>query len=559
MSDTQIITRKIKLHLLEEDKKIQKDVYKYLIEAIWAQNQAFNRLLTETYYAKNKNKSKEYIDNIYFQYSHQSPDYCVESEKFLYELKKLIPITKEKIEEKVEEYRIWELSKKKPPKEDALKKKCETMYKKYEKYIGKDKEDIQKLIDRYENYCAYPSEVYEKFANGFSTPAYVMQQVKGYWSSFESEVLNGEASLRTMKTNKNPLIIPPNLFYGKDGSLIGLTYEYDSYQEFLDNLTDAREIKLNLELPYKKGSPKIKFRLVLGNPHKSAEIRNVIQNIFEERYKIKGSKIGFTINKKTGENNIPTLFLSIEIPVKEVELDENITVGVDLGQAIPAVCALNINHYARAYFGERNDLKNTRTKIQNQRRRVQKSLAYTSSNGHGRKKKLNKLEVLEKREKNYVTNYLHKISSDVIKFALQYRAKYINLENLSGYNTSKMILRNWSYYQLQQYIVYKANKVGIIVRFINPAYTSQVCSYCGHWEPNQRKTQKDFVCGNPECQSHKLKYINADFNGARNIAMSTLWDESSKKEKKLNTKLKEARKYYSIPEPSNDAVDFDAE
>lgn len=71
------------------------------------------------------------------------------------------------------------------------------------------------------------------------------------------------------------------------------------------------------------------------------------------------------------------------------------------------------------------------------------------------------------------------VSSRIIKFALKHNAKYINLECLKGYNINKKILRNWSYYELQQMITYKANKYGIIVRKINPCFTSQVCSECG--------------------------------------------------------------------------------
>ena len=52
---------------------------------------------------------------------------------------------------------------------------------------------------------------------------------------------------------------------------------------------------------------------------------------------------------------------------------------------------------------------------------------------------------------------------------------------------------------------------------IDPAYTSQTCSYCG--ERGERKKQEEFVCTNPQCKRRGEK-INADFNAARNIAMS---------------------------------------
>jgi transposase len=50
------------------------------------------------------------------------------------------------------------------------------------------------------------------------------------------------------------------------------------------------------------------------------------------------------------------------------------------------------------------------------------------------------------------------------------------------------------------------------VEKINPAYTSQRCSRCGHVDPDNRKSQAVF-----ECTSCRFR-CNADVNAARNIA-----------------------------------------
>jgi transposase len=80
-------------------------------------------------------------------------------------------------------------------------------------------------------------------------------------------------------------------------------------------------------------------------------------------------------------------------------------------------------------------------------------------------------------------------------------------------------LRNWSYYELQQYITYKADKYGIEVRKITPYHTSQKCSCCGYVDsenrPKDEKGQAYFKC--LQCGTE----MNADFNAARNISMST--------------------------------------
>lgn len=320
---------------------------------------------------------------------------------------------------------------------------------------------------------------------------------------------------------------------------MGFSYDYDSFEELREHIYDK---DCNLYFNFGgNGNPTIaRFKFNLGsNRHKNnkQELIATMLKIYSGEYEVCGSSIGI-------EKNKIILNLCMSIPKKVRELDENTVVGVDLGIAIPAMCALNNDMYERESIGNKNDFLRVRTKLQAQRRRTQKSLNFTSG-GHGRKKKLKALEKFKKAEAHFVETYSHMISKKVVDFALKHNAKYINIENLKGYDTSKFILRNWSYYKLQQYIKYKADRYGIIVRKINPCYTSQVCSVCGNWIEGQRESQAVFECKNENCDSHKkYKYgFNADFNAARNIAMSTLWMETGQVTEKSK---QEAREYYGI-------------
>lgn len=275
------------------------------------------------------------------------------------------------------------------------------------------------------------------------------------------------------------------------------------------------------------GNPTImKFKVNLGPNVKKInkeEIRITLLRLLTGEYTLSGSSLQIT-----GKKII--LNLSMNIPEKVKELDESIVVGVDLGIKSTAVCALNNDYYKRLVIGSADDFLRVRTKIRNERRQLQKALKM-SSGGHGRNKKLKKLNTYSKYERNWAKTYNHKISSAIINFALENNAKYINLENLKGYNTSQFLLSTWSYYELQTMIEYKAAKYGIIVRYINPYHTSQICSVCHGWHEGDRKSQEIFECSNPECESHiKYKnqktgreYFNADFNAARNISMSEDW------------------------------------
>lgn len=208
---------------------------------------------------------------------------------------------------------------------------------------------------------------------------------------------------------------------------------------------------------------------------------------------------------------------------------------MDLGIAIPAICSLNNNSYIKQSTGSKDDFLRIRTQLQAQRRRLQKSLKMTSG-GHGRDKKLKALEKFSTRERNFVKTYNHTISKAVVDFAVKNKAKYINVEDLTGYDSNQFVLRNWSFYELQKYIAYKAEKYGIVVRKVNPCYTSQVCSCCGHWEEGQRIDQAHFKC--KSCGAE----MNAGLNASRNIAKSTLWCEDRITEKHRQ----EAREYYGI-------------
>lgn len=400
-----------------------------------------------------------------------------------------------------------------------------------------DRKELNQLYGRISTSkkgSAYSKDI--EFPKGLPTTASLGQAVRQDFSkACKDGLLYGKVSLPTYRKD-NPLLVHVDyvrLRSTNPHNDFGIYHNYESHIEFLEHLY-SKDLEVLI-----KFANNITFKMIFGNPHKSSALRSELQQIFEENYKVCGSSIQID-----GKKII--LNLSIDIPKQELKLDENIVVGVDLGIAVPAMCALNNNMYERLAIGSADEFLRQRTKLQSQRRRLQKSLRDTSG-GHGRNKKLKALDRLSKVESHFVETYSHMISKRIVDFALKHNAKYINIENLNGYDTSDFILRNWSYYKLQQYITYKAEKYGIIVRKINPCYTSQICSVCGNWEYGQRKSQSVFECANNECDSHK-KYehgFNADFNAARNIAMSTLWMEDGQVTEKSK---QEAREYYGISE-----------
>lgn len=88
----------------------------------------------------------------------------------------------------------------------------------------------------------------------------------------------------------------------------------------------------------------------------------------------------------------------------------------------------------------------------------------------------------------------------------------IQVEDLEGINTDNKFLKNWTYYDFQQKIEYKAKEKGIKLLKIKPNYTSQRCSKCGYIHKDNRPDQSTFIC--QKCGFETL----ADYNAARNIA-----------------------------------------
>lgn len=379
-------------------------------------------------------------------------------------------------------------------------------------YIGtikdiskEDRKELNQLYGRIST--SKKGSAYDKsieFPKGLPIMGSIEQAVRQDFSkACKDGLLYGKISLPTYK-KENPLLVHVDYIRlrsvnpHKDN---GIYHNYESHTEFLEHLY-LKDLEVFI-----KFANNITFKMIFGNPHKSHTLRSEIKQIFEENYKVCGSSVQID-----GKKII--LNLSIEVPKQELELDENVVVGVDLGLAIPAVCGLNTNNYMRKSIGSKDDFLRIRTQLQSQRRRLQKALSSTSG-GHGRQKKLKGLEKLKDRERNFVKTYNHYVSKNVVDFAIKNKAKYINVEDLSGFDSSKFILRNWSFYELQQFITYKAAKYGIEVRKINPFHTSQICSCCGHWEEGQRIDQSHFKC--KSCGAE----LNADFNASRNIAMST--------------------------------------
>ena len=157
----------------------------------------------------------------------------------------------------------------------------------------------------------------------------------------------------------------------------------------------------------------------------------------------------------------------------------------------------------------------TSDKIDERRQWYQKRRSVLQSVGTRSAKRA--LQRLSGKQKRFQRDTNHTIRGRIAGKA-KARNSAIVLEDLSGIRERTTVRRqqrarhsNWSFYQLRQFIEYKALISGVPVIKVDPAYTSQTCSKCGHCDRKNRNGS-DFKC--KEC-GHAM---DADKNAARNIA-----------------------------------------
>ena len=122
------------------------------------------------------------------------------------------------------------------------------------------------------------------------------------------------------------------------------------------------------------------------------------------------------------------------------------------------------------------------------------------------------------REARFVKYTNHCISKKIVTKAK--RTGYgVALEDLEGIRNrarlrkpQRVALNSWGFHQLGSFVQYKAIRAGVLVVYVNPAYTSQQCSGCGHIDKKNRPNQATFLC-----TSCGLS-LSADWNAAINIA-----------------------------------------
>ena len=206
-----------------------------------------------------------------------------------------------------------------------------------------------------------------------------------------------------------------------------------------------------------------------------------------------------------------TFFLAITVDAPEptpTETDDFI--GVDLGiiQLVTTSDGEFLNYSTGPKHAKHSHVNQVRARYSRFRQKLQKK---------GTKSAKRLLKKRSGREQQFAKDVNHCLSKAIVSTA-KGTGRGIALEDLThirsrvnGSRRHRRVLHSWGFFQLRAFIAYKAALAGVRVVYVNPAYTSQTCSACGHCEKANRRSQSQFLCRSCGFSTH------ADVNAAVNI------------------------------------------
>jgi IS605 OrfB family transposase len=196
------------------------------------------------------------------------------------------------------------------------------------------------------------------------------------------------------------------------------------------------------------------------------------------------------------------LVATCDIPQTPLKENPDGFVGVDLG-------IVNIATTSTGYQAAGRGLNRHRKRQLDLRKKLQ---------AKGTKSAKRLLKKRSRKEARHTINVNHTISKTIVTTA-ERTGTGIALEDLTGIRDrvrhrkdQRSQLHSWSFHQLASFVEYKAKRAGVPLVYVDPAYTSQQCSECGHIDRRNRIDQATFACRSCGIM------LNADDNASHNLA-----------------------------------------
>lgn len=380
-----------------------------------------------------------------------------------------------------------------------------------------------KSVDKSFNIAQYEKETFGKsyrnviegemkllmpIANTSNISTLHQQLVQNDWKRLKKDVLNYRVSLPTYKLN-TPYYIKNNNYKLRNHNGYFVSIAFYNKQELSE-----RGLKVG---------HKYEFQIDKLDCNKKATINKLISGEYKQ------GSCQISISKKGKIELIVSFEFDKNIEEKSI-LNSNRTLGIDLGVVNVATMSIfdsDKGEWDLISFRDRvidgKELIAFRQKYYNLRRdmSIASKVVGDGRVGHGYKCRMKPVNKVRDKVANFADTYNHKVSRYIVDLAAKYNCGVIQMEDLSKAtsNTRERMLKDWSYYDLQNKIEYKAKELGIDVIYINPKYTSKRCSKCGCIHEENRDGKKDQA--KFECKVCGYK-DNADINASKNISIPNI-------------------------------------
>lgn len=224
------------------------------------------------------------------------------------------------------------------------------------------------------------------------------------------------------------------------------------------------------------------------------------------------------------QDGVAYLLACVEVPVAVPVTGDHLSaapgwIGVDLGIANIAVTSdRTLAAELMTDFGDtapegptgRGSTKDRRTRNRELREKLQRK---------GTKSAKRLLRQRRLTESRFGADVNHQISKRIVAEA-ERTGRGIAIEYLTGIRARVRLRKpqrathsSWAFAQLGTFLAYKAEQAGVPLVQVDPAYTSQRCTVCGHTSRKNRTCQAVFSCQQCGFVEH------ADLVGADNIAL----------------------------------------
>lgn len=250
---------------------------------------------------------------------------------------------------------------------------------------------------------------------------------------------------------------------------------------------------------FKVNDGNIEFPVMINSKSKRISVKTKMSD--KQKSVFASYKLGTMRIVVKGNSIVAQIVYDKEEPA--ISADGNV-MGVDLGIKCPAVGYCSDG--SAKFYGNGRKNKYMRRHYKYLRKKL------------GKAKKSDAIKRINNKEQRIMKDIDHKLSHDIVETAVTHNVKKIKLEQLSNIRSTTRTsrknnhsLHSWSFYRLTQFIEYKAKRVGIVVEYVNPAYTSQRCPVCGN---EHHAKDRNYTC---KCGFH----THRDLLGAMNICNST--------------------------------------